>query len=64
MSEYYVYQLNPETELSSIGKPIFENDSLPCAITFAYEIHKKFGVEVAVWQPKNECFRDYYKNET
>ena len=42
---------------------MLETDSLPDAVSFVYNLFHTHGIECAVYQPANNCYREYYRNE-
>jgi hypothetical protein len=65
MKEYQVFELDPETNLShkNPDEVLFESDDLAEASRFAYRAHILHKIETAVWQPRNQFFRDFYKHK-
>ena len=62
MSEYYVYQLDPETVLSYIGEPVYESNILHDAIVFASDLFRKYPeLELGIFQPRINGFRQVYR---
>jgi hypothetical protein len=61
--EYQVFLLDERYELFHKGDVLFESDNLDMAITFAYNKHCNDDVETCVYQPRAECYRDFYKIE-
>ena len=61
MKEYQVFELDPEMVLCHKGECLFDSDSLGDAIAHAHETHLLLEIETAVWQPRLESYRCYYK---
>jgi len=60
--EYEVYQLDRRHILKHHGRCILATNDLGIASSFIYDYYKKYGVCMAIWQPRHECYRDYYRN--
>lgn len=61
--EYQVFQLDPNTKMSHIeGEPLLETNSLGEACVYCYDAFKKEGLELCVYQPRTEGYREYYRH--
>jgi hypothetical protein len=59
---YQCLYLNPEYKLKhdDDAEVLFETDCLAEACTFVYRKFKEEGKDIAVYQPRQKCYREYY----
>ncbi len=61
--EYQVFQLDPNTKMSHIeGEPIMETNNLAEACVYVYNAFKNEQLELCVFQPRTQCYREYYRH--
>ena len=61
-TEYECYALDENSVvLKKTGLVLFSSDKLHECCNWIYEYWKEQEKPVAVWQPRNNCFRDYYR---
>ncbi len=65
MKEYQVFELDPELELchKSNAEILFDSDDLASAHTYAYRMYLLRKMETAIWQPRTNAYRGYYKKD-
>lgn len=64
VKEYQCFYLSPDYKLAheDDAEVLFESDNLGECLVFIYELFKKEGKDVAVYQPSSGGYRDYYRN--
>lgn len=61
--EYQVFALDPNTKMSHIeSAPILETDRLDEACAYIYDAFRNEGLELCVFQPRSNGYRDYYRH--
>lgn len=61
--QYQCFYLNPKFKLAhdEDAKVLFESDNLGECCQFIYDSFLKDGMDIAVYQPKSNAYRDYYR---
>ena len=62
--EYQCFYLSPNYKLAheDDAEVLFESDNLGECSSFVYNLFKKEGKDVAVYQPRISSYREYYSN--
>lgn len=62
--EYQCFYLNPDYKLAhdDDAEVLFESNNLAEACSFVYDDWKLNKRDIAVYQPRNQCYRDIYQN--
>lgn len=63
IKEYQCFYLDPQYKLAHAddAEPLFESDDLAKCCVFVYELFKKEGKDVAVWQERSSGYRELYR---
>jgi hypothetical protein len=63
--EYQCFYLNPEYKLAhdDDAEVLFETDNLALACTFVYNKFNQEKRDIAVYQPRNQGYCQYYQNK-
>ena len=60
--EYQVFRLDPNTKMSHIeGAPLLETNDQSEAHSFIYDAFKNEGLELCIFQPRNQGYVGYYR---
>lgn len=62
--EYQCFYLSPNYKLAheDDAEVLFETDNLGHACSFVYNKFNEEGKDIAVYQPRLESYREYYRN--
>ncbi len=65
LKEYQCFYLNPEYKLAhdDDAEVLFQTDCLAEACTFVYKKFQEEGLDIAVWQPRHETYREIYQKK-
>jgi len=62
MAEYQVVLMDPtKRAFHQPQEPLLETDNLAIACSFCYEKFQKDGIDIGVYQPRHQCYREHYQ---